>query len=372
MAKKKARPEMYWDERKELWRKRLKIDGHWSEVSGKTQEAVREKAKAIERQQRAGLLINDQTLFGEYAQEWYKVKAAGIKPKTKEMYKIVLNNHIFPVLGNMRIRDIKPLHIQRLMAEKTAMSQSAHHKILITLNQIFKSAIDNNIMEKNPARDIGESGVAAQPKKPLSPEQQKALLEAVKGTRAEIFVMLCLLAGLRREEALGMLWSSVHYDPVPYIDVSHTITFDGNKAVHSDELKTPAARRKIPVPDVLAAKLIETQKNANSVLVVPSAKGQPMTLSAFRKMWDKVPPLVSFYVTPHLLRHTYVTNLCARGIDVKKIQYLAGHEDVKLTLSVYAHVVDNSPERLATALYCRENGRNKTSPVENPVGNLDR
>ena len=359
MTKKKARPEMYWDEHKQLWRKRLKIDGRWSEVSGKTQESVREKAKEIERQQRAGLLINDQTLFGEYAQEWYKIKAAGAKPKSKEAYKNALNNHVLPALGNMRVRDIKFLHIQRLMADKAKMSQASQRKILMTLNQVFNSAIENNIAEKNPAKGIAGGGALPQPKKPLSPEQQKALLEAVKGTRAEIFVMLCLLAGLRREEALGMLWSSVHHDPVPYIDVVHTITFDGNKAIHSNEMKTKASLRKVPIPDTLAAKLIRAQKNADSVFVVPSAKGQPMTLSAFRNMWNKVPPLVSFYVSPHLLRHTYVTELCARGIDVKKIQYLAGHSDVKMTLSVYAHVVDNSPEELAKSLCYRGQKRTK-------------
>lgn len=55
---------------------------------------------------------------------------------------------------------------------------------------------------------------------------------------------------------------------------------------------------------------------------------------------------LDFHRTPHLLRHTYITNLCAARPDIKKIQYLAGHANVQTTLNIYARVVGNSPEDL--------------------------
>ena len=48
-----------------------------------------------------------------------------------------------------------------------------------------------------------------------------------------------------------------------------------------------------------------------------------------------------------MLRHTYITILCASGMDIKKIQYLAGHERAQLTLDIYAEVRANTPEELA-------------------------
>ena len=71
-----------------------------------------------------------------------------------------------------------------------------------------------------------------------------------------------------------------------------------------------------------------------------------MTESAFRRMWDIAKKAVPFHVHPHQLRHTYITELCAAGIDIKKIQYLAGHEDVTMTLRIYTHVRENTPEEL--------------------------
>ena len=53
---------------------------------------------------------------------------------------------------------------------------------------------------------------------------------------------------------------------------------------------------------------------------------------------------IDFEVTPHILRHTYVSNLLLAGVDIKTVQYLAGHEKSKTTLDIYAHLAYNKPE----------------------------
>ena len=55
---------------------------------------------------------------------------------------------------------------------------------------------------------------------------------------------------------------------------------------------------------------------------------------------------LDFEVTPHLLRHTYITNLLYAGVDPKTVQYLAGHENSKTTMDIYARVKYNKPEQL--------------------------
>ena len=64
----------------------------------------------------------------------------------------------------------------------------------------------------------------------------------------------------------------------------------------------------------------------------------------------KVQYVLDFEVTPHQLRHTYITNLIAAGVDPKTVQYLAGHEKSKITMDIYAKVKYNKPEELAKAL----------------------
>ena len=61
---------------------------------------------------------------------------------------------------------------------------------------------------------------------------------------------------------------------------------------------------------------------------------------------------IDFEVTPHLLRHTYITNLLLAGTDIKTVQYLAGHEKSKTTLDIYAHLTYNRPEDIIDKVNC--------------------
>ena len=55
---------------------------------------------------------------------------------------------------------------------------------------------------------------------------------------------------------------------------------------------------------------------------------------------------IDFKVTPHILRHTYITNLRLRSVDIKTVQYLAGNERAKITLDIHAHLTYNRPKEI--------------------------
>ena len=69
-------------------------------------------------------------------------------------------------------------------------------------------------------------------------------------------------------------------------------------------------------------------------------------LGMTQKNNPKIQYTLDFHVTPHLLRHTYITNLLYSGVDPKTVQYLAGHENSKTTMDIYAKVKYNKPEEL--------------------------
>jgi integrase len=126
--------------------------------------------------------------------------------------------------------------------------------------------------------------------------------------------------------------------------------------------------------------------DANSIFVVPSIRTmREMSLSAFKRLWEllvgytykvrgtggklvikdgeqvmkSVPGLVDFYVAPHLLRHTYITELCLSGMDIKKIQYLAGHETAEITLEIYIEAMGNSPSEIGPLIVNHFSGNRK-------------
>ena len=200
--------------------------------------------------------------------------------------------------------------------------------------------------------------------------------------------MIGLYAGLRREEILALKWDCVFLDTdTPYLLVRRAWHTESNRPIIMTELKTKAARRDIAIPDRLAECLREAKAASTSEYVIANDDGGPLSYSQFKNLWrfiivrtakpriakkkvggkyvkymlypelgamaknnGKVQYVLDFEVTPHQLRHTYITNLIAAGVDPKTVQYLAGHENSKITMDIYAKAKYNRPEDVAPAL----------------------
>ena len=134
-------------------------------------------------------------------------------------------------------------------------------------------------------------------------------------------------------------------------------SFTSSQTIVSEALKTSAAVRDIPIPPTLLDTLKGLKSYGGSPFVLHMDNGKPLSQSSFSNLWGmvrrrtaadpaefgtkatnfKMVRSLDFHVTPHLLRHTYITRLFESGLDIKEIQYLAGHTTVEMTLRVYTH-----------------------------------
>lgn len=366
------RPEFYFDPKTGYYRKRLKLrDGTWKDVRAKSKEELRKKLYDLETAQRMGIVLDDKTTVAELATQWYNNRKDKWSYSRKSDYVNAINVHICPYIGGMLVKEVKPEHCQMVLSQMAHLSNSMQSKTVATLKQIFECAVENGLIYRSPCGKLKAAGEKSKEKAPLTPDQSKALLEATKGTRVYLFIMLGLYAGLRREEICGLRWVDVDLTATPpHLIVNNAVRFEGTKGVFPSPLKTKAAHRIIPLPAVLAAALAEEKKQTKSMFVVPAANGgnaTPQTVKNLMKIVErrrasnvvaldqevqkqprgpKVERTLDFRITPHQLRHTYITTLCQSGMDIKKIQYLAGHSDIKMTLNVYSHVVNNRPDEL--------------------------
>lgn len=363
-------------------------------------QKVDERTEEIERRKQ----LAENPLVWQYAQTWYKLYTPRLSDSRKSDYAIAINRHICPVIGTRHMLDVTPGDIADVMLACADLSRSSQDKIVCALKKIFAAGEKAGVVRVNPCVDLRAGGKRAAEKEALTRQQMRTLEDAVAGTRIYPFVMIGLYAGLRREEILGLQWDCVHLDgAAPYISVRRALRWVHNQPVVSDELKSAAARRDVPIPPMLVGCLADQQRTATGEYVISSSDGQPWSMTAYRNAWryitrrqtgtakrtehgetvlrekklgetvrnSKVQITIDFGVTPHILRHTYITNLILSGANVKVVQYLAGHSKVETTLNIYTHLIERSPEaNLGTVLQAFP-AAEKISPKVSPNAPAD-
>lgn len=372
------------------YRKRIKgPDGKYVAIYGVTPEELTERLYEAQRQIEDDVFHRDNPTVREYCDRWLTMHGSHIRATTLRDYAFKVKNYIAaPPLGDMYMSEVTPDDVKLVLARAAEKSASVYRSVQMLFKMIFGSAEDSDIIDKSPCRKLNpKGGKPPVEKTALTDEQAKTLLEAIKGLPPYPFVMLCLYAGLRREEALALQWDSVCLDgAAPHITVCRAWHTENNRPVVSTDLKTKAAKRTIPIPPQLADHLRDLKEASTSSYVVANrTDGGPLSGTQWTRLWKYVtvrstkertytryvngqkikhtvtPVLgeraahnsnvvysMDFHVTPHQLRHTYITNLLLAGVDVKTVQYLAGHEHAKITLDIYAHLTYNRPEDLAT------------------------
>ena len=332
-------------------------DGTRKFLRAKTQEELDEKVLKAQILVNSGVDICSEETFGHFAQMWYDIyKKPYLRESSLNMIKFVLNQHILPFIGGYRLRDISPIQIQAIMASVADKSNSLQSKILVLLRNIFRAALDNGLVAKSPVSTmLKPSGKRTQEKVALTPEECRLLLERVKNHRAKTFLLIALHTGMRRGEILGLQWNDIDFSK-KMIQVKHNAVLSETTTTVSENLKTAAGSRTIPLTEELESWLIQRKKTSHSQYVIAMQNHKPLTKSSYKSMWKLIErELPNTHVTAHILRHTYITRLFEAGLDIKEVQYLAGHSTVDMTLRVYTHYDRRSraaqtAEKVRTAL----------------------
>lgn len=308
-------------------------------IYGKTQEELNEKVLKEQILVSAGVDTCSEETFGHFTQMWFDMyKKPYLRERSLEAIKYVLNQHILPMIGDYRLRDISPMHIQKIMVNLSGKSNSLQSKVLSNLRAIFNVAQENGLIAKSPVSStLKLNGKKTQEKEPLTSADCNLLLNQVKNPRAKTFLLTALHTGLRRGEILGLQWDDIDFK-AKMIHVRHNAVITEHETTVNDFLKTAAGQRDIPLTEELEEWLRRQKKSAHSQYVIAMENHKPLTKSSYRSLWRLIErELPEKHITAHILRHTYITRLFEAGLDVKEVQYLAGHSTMDMTLKVYTH-----------------------------------
>ena len=360
-------------------------DGKRVDLYATTREELYRKEKEARQVIEDLIFRKKNPTVADYCEKWLLMHSAKVSKKTLEGYTRNMNRYIVEPLGHMYLSDVTADDIRVALVPVSKKSAGLYAQINMLVKCIFYSAERNDLIDYNPSANISaKGGTQAKGKEALTDEQAEILLNTIRGLPPYLFVMIGYYSGLRREEILGLQWDCVFLDvPTPYISVRRAWRTEHNRPMVSTTLKTPAAKRDVPIPQCLVDCLREAKAKSISAYVIADSKGNPLSDSQFGRVWKHVvvrstkertcykmvngqrikykihptlgthqannPKIVyamDFTVTPHQLRHTYITNLLHAGVDPKTVQYLAGHENSKTTMDIYAKVKYNKPEEL--------------------------
>lgn len=296
----------------------------------------------------------------QFLDEWMKTKTMTLSPTTVAWYGYVIAKHIAPELGQLRMSQLKPVHIQRLYAAKlqqvpggpTPISRSTARCIHRVLHAAMSSAVRLQVIERNPCDAVEvPKGRRPQPRY-WRPEEAARFLNAARNDRLFALFHLALGSGLRRGELLGLRWTDVDLDRQT-LTVSQVRVRAGDEVV-TKEPKTPGSLRSIALsPDVCETlrrhreaqsreKLLMEEAYEDHGLVFAAVDGRPLNpdyigCQYFRRLISLAGvPEINF----HGLRHTHATLLALGGVPLKTVSARLGHSSVKITGDIYSHVLD--------------------------------
>ncbi|MBO8162064.1 MAG: site-specific integrase [Thermosipho sp. (in: Bacteria)] len=333
---------------------------------GKTRAEVKEKMQDYLEQMNLGV---DQEAaknltFGGWLAEWLELyKKPILRLSTYENYLMYARNHIYPVLGKIPLAELDSNHIQALYnkLKEAGKAPATIHKIHQIIHSCLEKAVDVKLLSWNPSRATERPSVKNPEAQAMSEEDMDKFLTVVEKEsdkwRAAFLVLLG--TGIRIGELLALEWDDVDLEN-GLIYVNKTLSRTKSKGLVVNEPKTEASKAYVPLPEVAVealkkhkatqAKIIlyQGEKYKNRKLVFPTDIGTYMYPRNFqRKYYSLLKKAGVTHLKLHGLRHTFATRLLEEGEDLRTVQELLRHTDIKTTANIYSHVTPKMKKKAA-------------------------
>lgn len=366
---------------------------HW--IRGETEQEVADKIAAIkEKVKRGEDRVDGKMLVSAWARTWLvqyvdpRERKPG-EPKKRgtmtrqscQMYHAKLDGYILPAIGDMKLADVRDVHLQKLLNKNGDMSDSHVKKMRIVLEAMFKQAHKSRLIPFDPAEDLSLPAANAGQRRSLTDYERQILLQVADTHKHGLWIRFLLATGVRPGESAPLQVRDLIFDNrQPRVLIYKDIEGGTNDTVSAP--KTAAGERAVPLPASIIPDLKAAVKGRKPEdFVFPAADGKSMvTASGIASRWrsfsysmdlamgaehtpsghiydpaDLLPngrpkfpdpqnpklPRNGHRIAPDLclycLRHTYCTDLQAKGVPLNTAKYLMGHANIATTANIYTH-----------------------------------
>ena len=333
---------------------RQMVDGKTRTITAKSMPELKEKVKKV-----ADLpIIKNKIKVSEWFEKWLEIYIKPLKKQaTYYQYKILYEQHIFPIIGNRLITSVKQYDIQQIIAkmnEKGLSTWTMKHVRKI-LHIAFDRAFKDKLIPENPVVDIEIPKKQAKPRKTITASELKILFENLKNSRWYWAFRFMLVTGLRRGELLALRWSDIDYENKRIIvDESNSASGLGdtkNSKVHYVPLSERAIYYLAKQKEMLQHEfnpILYNPELQKLDLIFPSENGTLMKSDSLNSVLDRINRKTGLHITPHMFRHTFV--YMSKGhMTLSELQEALGHDESTTTLDIYGTMLSDT-EKVANKI----------------------
>lgn len=274
--------------------------------------------------------------FEEYALNWFETfSKPNVSTATAHTYERQINNYLLPAFENMAVEDITTADVQAMFNNMSG-AKSSKDKVKMVLNMIFETALEDELIAKNPLKSkrLKISGNASKATETYTVEQMRFLVEnisKVKLSEDRTYLALQALHPMRLEEVLGLKWEDVDIKN-HILHIRRAVTHPTRNQPEIKETKTTASIRDIGLSKIAAQYL--TSGNPKEFVL---GGQKPLSYTQVRRICNRIKKDIDFEenITPIRFRTTVLTDIYEQTKDIKQAQAAAGHTTSAMTLKHY-------------------------------------
>jgi len=340
-----------------VWCAQLSIQGKRLTKYAKTRRECQIWLREAQARQSTGLIPDAHNLtLDRYLPYWLDLNRSHWAPSTHRQYAQLCRDHILPLIGRIKLTNLRPDHIQQIL--NADVGQRTRSLIYAVLRRALNQAIKWQLIAHSPLRTLNAPAQPRSEMRALDPAQARHFLEACRDHRLSALFYLAISTGLRQGELLGLMWSDLDRT-TGALRIQRQLRRVYGSGLQFTDLKTAASRRQIIIGvetlDRLKAHRIAQLRERlfqadwhDRDLIFTNALGGPIDPSKLYKIFRQILDAAGLpQIRFHDLRHTAASLMLSQGIHPKIVQERLGHSSINITLDTYSHIIPTLQQNAA-------------------------